>query len=276
MSLDKVRLLCYDIETSPAIGLYWGRPYEVNIAKTIQHEYVFGFAWKWLGEKKVHTCYIWDFEAYTKPVRFKGHNLASVLEQLDERITAGSKEVLKKWAELATEAQILVGHNSDSFDYKQMNGRLMQYKLPPIPKPLSVDTKKLAKRLGYYDSNKLDDLSKRFNHGGKLDHEGIEMWWKCMNGEVKAQKHMVAYNKVDVEKTMQLYLDFRPYDESHPNMANIADMPDTCRICTENYGFRSSGFKYTRTGRYRRWQCKNCFAYNRGRTTEKTEKVEFV
>ena len=278
MKNTNARILVYDIETAPALGLFFGKPYEVNIAKIIQQEFILGFAWQWVGESKVSTCYIWDFFGYNKPVKFKGNTLAEVLEAHNERIQAGSKEVVRKWCELVNESQILVGHNSDSFDYRQMHGRVMQHKLPPIPKPQQVDTKKLAKRLGYYESNKLDDLSKRFNHGGKLDHEGIEMWWKCMNGDKKAQRHMVKYNKIDVVKTRELYEDFKPYDERHPNMANIADRPEACRLGCEGYGFVSAGWKYTRTGKYRRWKCKNemCSAYNQGRKMEKGEKPEYV
>lgn len=253
----KPRILIYDIETAPAIGLFFGKPYEVNIAKIIQQEYVFGFAWQWLGEKKIHTCYIWDFFRYTKD-------------------PTNSIEVIKKWAELVKEADIIVGHNSDQFDYRQMHGRIVQFKLPPIPKPQQVDTKKLAKRLGYYESNKLDDLSKRFGHGGKLDHEGIELWWKCMNGEKKAQKHMVAYNKVDVEKTRQLYQDFMPYDERHPNMANIAGRPESCPRCGGEKGFLAQGFRMTKTARYRRWQCKACGSYVSERNAEKGERIKYV
>ena len=278
MQNKNARVLVYDIETAAAIGLFFGKTYDANIAMTVQHEYVMGFAWQWLGESKVNTCYIWDFYGYNKPIKPKDMFLSSVLEAWDERIQAGSKEVVRKWCELVKEAQIIVGHNSDQFDYRQMNGRVMQHKLPPIPKPLQVDTKKIAKRVGYYQSNKLDDLSKRFNHGGKLQHDGIEMWWKCMNGDKKAQRHMVKYNKIDVIKTRELYEDFKPYDERHPNMANLEDRPDACRLGCEGFGFVSAGWKYTRTGKYRRWQCKNdeCRAYNAGRKMEKGEKPEMV
>ena len=89
---------------------------------------------------------------------------------------------------------------------------------------------------------------------------------------------MVKYNKIDIVKTMDLYNDFKPYDDRHPNMANIADRPEICRLGCEGYGFISAGWKYTRTGKYRRWQCKNdeCRTYNAGRKMEKTEKPEYV
>lgn len=274
--MGKSRTLVYDIETCFAIGVYFGRTYDVNIAKTILPEHLFGFAWQWLGEKKIRTCYIWDFPEFNKPLKFKGGNLESVLEQLKERQDLGSKLVAEKWSELVLNSDILVGHNSDQFDYRQMHGRIVEYGLPPIPKPQQVDTKKIAKRLGYYDSNSLDNLSKRFGHGGKLSHEGIEMWWKCMNGDTKAQKHMVKYNKVDVKKTTDLYLKFRPYDDRHPNIANIEGRPDACPKCGVEGLLWAQGVRYTKTGQYRRWQCKACGSYVSERKQEKTDRPQYV
>lgn len=272
----KPKVLIYDIETCPAIGLYFGRPYDVNIAKTIKHEHVFGFAYQWLDEKRIYTSYIWDFPGFDKPLKPKETTLASFLEALAERIRVFEMEVVKKWAELVLDSDILVGHNSDQFDYRQMFGRLMQHKLPPVPKPQLVDTKKLAKRLGYYDSNKLDDLSKRFGHGGKMSHEGIELWWKCLNNDLKARKHMVAYNKVDVDKTRELYLDFKPYDDRHPNMANIAGRPDACPKCLSEEGFLAQGWRHTKTASYRRWQCRTCMSYVSERGAKKGERIKYV
>jgi len=252
------RVLIYDIETAPAIGLFFGKPYDVNIAKIIQHEYVFGFAYKWLGESKIHTCYIWDFPLYKKE-------------------KANSIEVIKKWAALATEADVLVGHNSDSFDYKQMHGRLMLYKLPPIPKPQMFDSKKAAKQIGYYASNKLDDLGEMLGLGRKMKHDGIELWWACMNDEEKAKKHMVSYNKRDVKITEALYLRQRPYTTNHPNLANIAERPEACPVCLSEEGMLAQGWRKTKTGKFRRWQCKACGSYVSNRRAEKgTVRPDYV
>jgi DNA-directed RNA polymerase subunit RPC12/RpoP len=264
----KPKVLIYDIETAPAIGLFFGKPWDVNIAKIVQHEYVFGFAYKWLAEEKIYTSYIWDFPKY-------GRDTKSLTGW-----TNNSKDVVKAWAKLVNEADILVGHNSDQFDYKQMFGRLPLYNLPPVTKPQMVDTKKAAKQIGYYPSNKLDDLGGMLGTGRKLPHSGypnaIELWWDCMNNRLKAKKHMVAYNIIDVDRTEALYLKFRPYLTNHPNMALIADQPDVCTTCGQNYGFTSAGFKYTTTTKYRYWLCKNCRHKNRGRKSEPTRKPDYV
>lgn len=248
------RILIYDIETAPAIGLFFGKPYDVNIAKIVQHEYVFGFAYKWLGEEEVHSCYIWDFPKYGQdPKSLTGW-------------TNNSKEVVKAWSDLVKQSDILVGHNSDQFDYKQMFGRLPQYKIPPIPKPQTVDTKKAAKQIGYYPSNSLDNLARMFGLGHKLPHNDypnkIDLWWDCMNNKLRAKKHMVAYNVVDVEVTERLYLRFKPYMTNHPNMKQISGRPTDCAVggCKDP-GFWSQGLRHTKTASYHRWQCKKCKSY---------------
>ena len=116
----KPRTLVYDIETCFAVGAYFGKPYDVNIAKTLLPEHVFGFAWQYADEKKIHSCYIWDFPEFNKPMKFKGGNLESVLEQLKERQDIGGRLVVKKWTELVQNSNTIVGHNSDLFDYRQM------------------------------------------------------------------------------------------------------------------------------------------------------------
>jgi DNA polymerase elongation subunit (family B) len=263
MSQKTTRILTYDIETAPAIGLFFGKPYDVRIAKIIQHEYVFGFAYKWMHEKKIRTCYIWDFPLYkTDPTN--------------------CVEVIKKWAELASSADIILGHNSDQFDYRQMHGRLMLYKIPPIAKPLMVDTKKLQKKISYEPSYKLDDLAQKYGIGRKQKHDGIDLWWDCMailgfkKAVVKRQKEMVSYNKRDTLITELLYLDQRSYAENHPNIANIEGRPDACPRCGAEGMMISAGYKYTTTGRYRWWQCKECGRKSRGRKAEKTEKPNYV
>jgi DNA polymerase elongation subunit (family B) len=257
----KPRTLIYDIETAPAIGLYFGRPYDVNIAKTIQGEYVFGFAYKWLGEDKIYKCYMWDLPGYGKdPKSFTGWS-------------NNSREVVKRWAELVASADVVVGHNSDRFDYRHMQGRLPQYRLPPIPWPQMVDTKKLAVQIGNYQSNKLDDLGDLMGTGRKLPHNdypnAIDLWWDCMNNKAKAKKHMVEYNIIDTKRTEALYLLFRPYAKSHPNMATIAGRPNACPKCLSETGFWAQGFRTTKTGKYRRWQCKACGSYVSNRRGEK-------
>ena len=250
------RLLFYDIETSFAVGGYFGKAYETNIAKVIHQGYVMGFAWKFQGDKKPQSCYVWDFPRYKREPR-------------------NDIEVVKKWHELMSSADIVIGHNSNSFDNKVMMARVLIHGLPPIPMPQTVDTLKMARKVGKFDSNKLDDLGEQLGLGRKI-HTDIDLWWDCMQGVPKAQKRMVKYNKQDVVLTEKLYDRLLPFETSHPNRANIEGRPAACPKCGIEGFLWAQGVRYTKTGQYRRWQCKSCGSYVSERRAEKGDKPLYV
>lgn len=252
----KARILIHDIETSANQGLYFGPAWNVNIAKVVESSFVLGFAYKFLNERKVYSCYIWDFPRYKKEPR-------------------NDIEVVKKWRELVLNVDIIVGHNSDQFDNKVMMGRLIVHNLPPVPMPQSVDTKKAVKRVARFDSNKLDDLGELFGIGRKL-HTDINLWWECMQGDTKAQRRMVKYNKQDVKLTEQLYLRELPYMAAHPTVSNIEGRPTSCPRCGVEGFLMAQGVRYTKTGQYRRFQCKSCGSYVSNRKQEKGVRPDYV
>lgn len=254
---NQSRLVFYDIETAFNIGGYFGRTYDTNIAKVIHQGYVLGFAYKFENEKKIHSCYIWDFPRYKKEPR-------------------NDIEVVKKWRELMMSTGIVGGHNSDKFDNKVMMGRVLVHRLGAFPMPQTVDTLKMARKIGKFDSNKLDDLGETLGLGRKL-HTDVNLWWDCMQGLPKAQKRMVSYNKQDVVLTEKLYRELMPYCETgHPNRANIEGRPAACPKCAKEGFLWAQGTRYTKTGQYRRWQCTACGSYVSSRQQEKTIRPEFV
>ena len=250
------RILIYDIENAFNIGGYFGPRYDANIAKIIQHTYVFGFAYKYVGDKTIQSCYIWDFPLYKK----EPHN---------------DIEVIKKWCELVQDSDIIVGHNIDGFDTKVMTGRMLVHHLPPISMPQSVDTLKLTKRLARFDSNKLDDLGDVLGFGRKIPTDA-ELWWGCMKGNEQSQKQMVTYNKQDVKLTEKIYLHLRPFDMRHPNLAVIQNRPEACPRCGEEGSLTASGIRNTKSGQYRRWKCTKCASWSSSRLAEKDNKPNHV
>lgn len=246
----------YDIETAMNLGGYFGPTYDVNIAKVIQRGFVMGFAWKYLNKPKIYSCYIWDFPLYKREPR-------------------NDINVIKKWVEVMKSTPLVIGQNSDSFDNKVMYGRLLIHNLPPLAMPATADTKKMVKRIARYDSNKLDDLAEQFGYGKKIKTD-VDLWWDCMTGVKRAQRDMVRYNKRDVEITEKVYSHLLPHAQNHPNMANLMGRPKACPKCAIEGFLWAQGTRYTKTGQYRRWQCKNCGSYVSSRKAEKIESPEFV
>lgn len=173
--------------------------------------------------------------------------------------------VTKKLHEVLSEADILVGHNSDAFDFKSFNTRAIFYDLPPISPKRSIDTLKVARKYFKFTSNKLSYI---------CDYLGLELkdespdWDKCLAGDPKELRYMRKYNKQDVIATKDLYLKLRGYHYTHPDLPEQRDINGNpvhvCKKCASP-NLKKSCLRYTTTGRPRQqWQCKDCHSYTTG------------
>ena len=94
------KILFYDIETAPNLSYVWGH-YQQDVIAHEREWYVLCFAWRWGHQKKVHAISLPDFpKAYANDPENDLH-------------------VVKKLHELFEEADIIVAHNGDKFDYKK-------------------------------------------------------------------------------------------------------------------------------------------------------------
>lgn len=173
--------------------------------------------------------------------------------------------VTKKLHEILNQADILVGHNSDNFDFKSFNTRAIFYDLPPITPKRSIDTLKVARKYFKFSSNKLSYI---------CSYLGLEMkdespdWNKCLEGDAKELRYMRQYNKQDVIATKDLYLKLRSYHITHPNLPKQTDPSgitiQTCGKCGSP-DLKKDKVRYTVSGRPRRqWQCRDCYSYTTG------------
>jgi hypothetical protein len=252
----KPRTLIYDIETAPIIGAIWTK-WEANMIWSVKDWYILGFSYRWLGErKKTQSVFMHQFKRFKKEPE-------------------NDYEVVKKLHELFNEADIIVAHNGNSFDQKKAQARMILQGFDPPSPYQQVDTKLVAKRSFNFTSNKLDDLGEYFGYGNKMKTDK-NLWRKCLAGDIKAWNYMARYCDRDVELLEKVYLKMRPWDKQHPNVATISNQPDVCRSCGENKGFVQNGHDYTKTGKYKRYKCKNCFSNNRSRRAEKNDKPDHV
>ena len=166
-------------------------------------------------------------------------------------------EVCKVLWKLFDDADILVGQNSDRFDIKKMNARFIIHGLGKPSYYASIDTLKVARKHFKFDSNKLDEMGRQLGIGRKIEHEGIDLWEKCMKGDKKAWKKMMKYNVQDVLLLEKLYYKFRPWIDNHPNMGFDGVKEYACPSCgSENV--HKKGKRPTRTNMYQRWVCMDC------------------
>ena len=243
------KVLLYDIETTPHIIAAWGL-YEVNSAKLVEERHLLSFSYKWLGEKKAHVYSLPDFKGYSKD------------KKNDEKL-------VKKLHEVLNEADIVIGHNSNSFDNKLANTFFLRHKLPP-PKPFkTVDTLRCAKSIGNFNSNSLNNLSEELGLGKKVATGGIDLWFGCMSGNMSDWKLMTKYNKMDVMLLEKLYLRLRPYMTNHPLLDTDSC---TCKVCGSE-DVEQRGYTYTATQRRKKFRCRDCGHWSSGKIDKVSVKM---
>jgi hypothetical protein len=181
----------------------------------------------------------------------------------------GPDKIRNVWA-LLDEADAVVHYNGTDFDVPHLNREFVQAGMKP-PSPFKeVDLLKVARKRFSFPSNKLEYVSRALGIGQKVKHTGFELWLDCMKGDERAWKLMERYNKQDVTLLENLYNRLLPWIQSHPNVALYDDSEKMgCTNCGGT-SLRREGWAYTQTQMYRRYQCKSCGAWMRGRYTQLT------
>lgn len=242
MPHTNARILTIDIETSPIQILHTTYDLKVNVRRFHPKEIavdwtILGSAWKFLGEQ-------------ARCISVSPKNIKN------------DYEVVRKLHELIQQADIIVGHNLDSFDVKKTNTRFIQYGLSALPFPPSIDTLKVARKHFKFTSNKLSHIA---NALGLDPKDESPDWEKVMAGDPEELAYMRQYNKQDVITTEELYLKLRPYIKNHPNMNlfipedvkgdKIYD--DVCTNCGSG-NISKNGKRVQGQGVYQRYICFDC------------------
>ena len=237
---DKPRILTYDIETFPATGYFWNKKWETNIIEILEQSPILSFSAKWLHGKQI-TKSLPDYRGYRKGTKDDSNLIKDIWDVLDE-------------------ADVVVMQNGQAYDYKMTNARFLYHGLT-APSPYKIiDTLKEARKYIKLPSYSLDDMVKYFSIGKKKEHEGFDLWTKCLSGDKSAWNRMKAYNAHDVLITEKLYLKLMPFAQS--NLGIYYNSNIVCANCgSEN--IQSRGYAVNKTTKYRRFQCLSCSSWGR-------------
>lgn len=121
---------------------------------------------------------------------------------------------------LLNEAEIVIGHNSDSFDHKKINARMLFWGMKPPSPYRTIDTLKIARQKFAMLSNKQDDIGKYLGTGRKIKTDK-NLWLDCIKGNKRALKDMAQYNAQDVVLLEKNYLKLRPWMLIHKDKKAI-------------------------------------------------------
>ncbi len=234
----KVRRLFWDIETSPNIVLAFRAGYDIVInPDAIIHE-----------RKIICIGYSWEDEKTVTVLRWNSKQ--------DEKV------MLARFLAVANEADELIHHFGDRFDLPWFRTRCLLNGFPPLPPYKTVDTKMWASKYYYFNSNKLDYLSKVLGHGGKEKME-FDDWKKItMLNCQKSLNKMCHYCGVDVLKLKKVYQDlkFCVKPKTHAGVLSGRDKW-TCPRDGESNVFKYST-KVSSSGTVcHQMRCKKCLGY---------------
>lgn len=225
-----MKILLWDIETSPLVVTTWDLWPRSISHKNIQEEWnIITAAWKWYGEKRVHAVAV------------------------DPAKPRDDKAVITALHAALSEADVIVAHYGDKFDFPKFKARALFHGLPPLRPVKTIDTKKVASKFFKFTCNRLDYLGRFLGLGQKIDTD-YELWQSVMAGDAKALARMVRYNKQDVVLLEEVYERLRPAMDNHPNEALYGDVA-CCPVCGSQK-FIKEGLKYNRTRAMQQYRCK--------------------
>lgn len=205
----------------------------IQPSSIISERYIICAAWRWEGESKVHTVSVMDdLKRYKRDPHDDLH-------------------VVKTLHKVLSEADVIVGHNSDAFDKRWIDTRILFHGLDPLPPIISVDTKKVAKAKFYLNSCSLDYLGKFLKLGQKRP-TSPGLWMRILNGDAKAVKEMEWYCKGDIILLDKVYQKLKPYTQ----VVNLElfGKREGCPRCGSRK-VQSRGVHRAITKTYQRFQC---------------------
>lgn len=189
--------------------------------------------YKWLGEKKLHCI-----DVISSPAK-KG-------QQPDY-------EVLRKFSEIANEADVMVGHYSTGFDLKFVQSRLLINDLLILPPHRHFDTCMIAAKKLHLASNRLDDIAKTLNvKHRKVDKGGWKWWLALAKGDMSPMKPMIKYCMMDVQVLEDIFLKLRPLITNYPDLQR-----GVCPQC-KSTRLQKRGTIILKSKTKERLQCQDC------------------
>ena len=236
-----------DIETSPMTALVFGLwDQNINFKNILTEGTVLCWAAKWYGSDEI----LFDSIHQSKP-----------------------RAMMKAMHELLTEADAVVTYNGINFDHKHINAQFLLHKIKPPSSYKQIDLLRTIRQKFKFPSNKLDYVTRRLKIGKKIDHEGMELWQKCMAGDDKAWKRMRLYNETDVLIMEQTYKRLLPWIKAHPNHNLFSDY-ECCPSCGSE-SLQRRGRTVSIVGAYQRYQCQSCGSWSQGtKSMQKNVKIK--
>lgn len=227
------KLLFLDIEWEPATAYVW-RMWDENISpdQLIDHGGMLCFCAHWDGEKEYMFYSKWEH---------------------------GREGMAKAALDLLSQCDAVVTYNGDKYDIPKIRGELLLAGLDPFPPCTSIDVLKAVKKFGFV-MNRLAYIGPLLGVGGKVKHEGFNLWKDVINGSEKARAKMKKYCIQDVRLLVKLYAKVKKFIVNHPHLGTTAH---ECGTCGSNK-LQKRGTTRSKYYQTQRLHCQNCGSWSTG------------
>lgn len=233
------KILFFDTEISLKVGYFYDQ-WNTNIPHTqIKHgAFMISAAWRWMGERKIHTVSVLD-----DPKRFKK----------DRR---DDYHVIKTLREQVDKADAIVAHNL-KFDLKHLKAGIARHGLHPAD-AVQICTLQIARSgFNFSGGNSLDNLCQELEVDAQKGKIYMPTWIEAAEGCPKAIKQVVKYNKGDIPTLEGLYSKLKPFVPAKLNMNHFIPEADVCPSCA-SANLKRNGVQYGRATRKQKWACLDC------------------
>jgi DNA polymerase elongation subunit (family B) len=230
-----MKILMLDIETAPHQSYTWGLfDQNVGLSQLIKPGYILCWGASWHHEQEPMFGSIFD---------------------------GSRKRMLKGIHSLLSEADVVVGWNSQAFDIPWIQGELIQNDFdPPVPFK-QVDLFRVSRSQFRFASNKLQFVAPLLTQKEKIKTD-FDLWTAVMAGDERACEKMRKYCMQDVHMLHDIYDKMLPWIRNHPAHHPGPDGEIVCRNCGSKHIHRRGTTK-TNAGEYTLYQCQGCGKYGR-------------
>lgn len=250
---SKLKVLFYDIEITPrTLGDAW---FTMGAANS----FLVTFGYRWGHEKKTHYIDL---------------TTTNTLHKLDPFNDTCDKEVVKAAHKIMSEADILVAHYGNKFDWKYMNAKFEKNGLGALTHIPKRDTCLQARRVYKIGSNTLRRLAEFFGGAKKTDID--KRHWFALYTRSKASMKLISEycaGKGDSDVNA-LYDIYKQMEKHFPVVYHVGVMVGkhkalSCPACASSNLIRRGTYTKPGGGKYIRVSCHDCGKWtNTGLTAE--------
>lgn len=219
--MNNPKILIFDIEST-------------NLAANFG--YILCISYKWLGEKRVYTIRIDQFN------RFKTDPTNDI-------------EVVRAFGDVFNTADRVVAHYGKKFDKTFINTRRIMHGLSVLPSTKLIDTWRISKDHLRLNSNRLLTLISALGVQTQKTTLDGQIWIKAMSGDRKAIQYVVDHCVADVKALEEVFVKIRPL---------IAETENPQLHTCDPRHLRSNGTRVLEKRTYRRLYCVKCGGWFKG------------